>query len=84
MTRDEAIALVNRHLAEHQPQGYHLNVVPEAIRQDDDWWYITIQPDQENVPRYDYYNILAVVEREIQDENDDFNILLVPVASGTR
>ena len=84
MTRDEAIKLVNRHLAEHQPGDYHLNVVPEAIRQDDDWWYITIQPDREDVPRYDYYNILAVVEREIQDENDDFNILLVPVASGTR
>ena len=82
MTKDETLNLVKRHLGAHQPKGYRIEVVPDATRQDDDWWYVTVRADNPDVPRYDYYNVLAIVEREIQDENDDNNILLVPVASG--
>ncbi len=82
MTKQEAIDLVSRHLRNHQPEGYRIEVLPDTIRQDDDWWYIAVRADRADVPRYDYYNVLAVIEREIQDEDDSNNILLVPAAAG--
>ena len=83
MTREQAIELVQQHLGRHMPADYTIDIVNEAVRQDDDWWYITVKPSKSDVKRYDYYNVLAEVEREIQDENESNNILLVPVASGT-
>lgn len=82
MTEQQAISLVEEHLSRHQPRDYKIEVVPGTARQDDGWWYIAVQPDKENIPRYDYYNVLAIVEREIQDRDETFNTLLVPAAAG--
>jgi len=82
MTKQEAIDLVSRHLEKHQPAEYRIEVLPDTARQDEDWWYIAVQADRDDIPRYDYYNVLAVIEREIQDEDDSNNILLVPAAAG--
>lgn len=78
--KESAVDLVTRLLKPRQPSGYKLRVVPEASRLDDDWWYVCVQPDRDDVRNYDYYDILAQVEQEIEDEHD-VNVLLVPVAA---
>lgn len=81
MTKQEAIHLVEQHLAAHQPADYRLKVLADATRRDDDWWYVAVQADREGVRNYAYYDVLAQVEREIEDEHEDVNIVLVPVAA---
>ena len=85
MKKQEVIELVKRHLDNHQPNDFKLSVVPEATREEDDWWYVGIKPNRQIRRQYDYYNVLAEVELEIEDEfetkNPELNILLVPVSA---
>ena len=81
MTKDEAINLVRKHLDQHQPKDYRLHVFEEATRFEDDWWIVAVGPDRTDIRRYDYYDILAQVEREIEDE-EEANISLMPPPSG--
>ena len=78
---EQAMALVREHLDRHQPANYRLQLVSESSRVEDDWFYVCVRPDQSNIRAYDYYDVLAQVEREIEDEHPDVNILLVPVAA---
>ena len=82
MTKEQAIELVQRHLNRHQPPDYRLQVVESAIRHENDWWYVGVGPDRADVRRYDYYDRLAQVERELDDE-ENANISLMPPPSGT-
>jgi hypothetical protein len=84
MTKQEAIRIVEKYLSKrkHQPTKYKLHVVPRACRQEDDWWYICVRPGRKDVRPYDYYDIMAQVEREIQDE-EEMNIALVPVPAAS-
>jgi len=83
MTKEEAIKVVEKHLSrpKYRPKKYRLRVIARASRQEDDWWYICVRPSSSNIRLYDYYDILAQVEREIEDE-ENMNIALVPVAAG--
>lgn len=78
---EEAIALVQGRLDAHQPKDFKLQVVPEASRRDDDWWYVCVKPDRSGFRAFDYYKVLSEIEREIEDE-DEVNVLLVPVQAG--
>jgi hypothetical protein len=84
MTKKEAIKVVEKHLSrpKYRPKKYRLRVIARASRQEDDWWYICVRPGRGgDIRPYDYYDILAQVEREIEDE-ENMNIALVPVAAG--
>ncbi|MHB1157729.1 MAG: hypothetical protein ACYC26_12955 [Phycisphaerales bacterium] len=81
MTKDQAIKLVTKHLRRHQPSGYKLMVVKDAIHKEGKWWYVSVGPDRSNIDRYDYYNVLAQVEQEL-DEVEHANISLMPPPSG--
>ncbi|QNN25258.1 hypothetical protein HED60_24250 [Planctomycetales bacterium ZRK34] len=81
MNQQQAIQLVEQHLNRHQPKEYRLHVIPGATRNEDDWWYVCVGPDRDNIRRYDYYDVLAQISREIEDE-DDVNITLLPPPSG--
>jgi hypothetical protein len=81
MTENDVIALVEKYLKPHQPADYKLKVSPEGIRRDDDWWYVVVQPDREDVRSYDYYGRLTEAELDLQ-EKEHVNVLLVPVLPG--
>jgi len=83
MTRDEAVNLVREYLDRHQPDGYRLDVIPDASREEDGWWVIAVGPDRPDIRRYSFYDLLAQTEREIEDEREA-NISLVPPPSGHR
>lgn len=70
---------VTRYLEPRQPQGYRLNVV--GLKRDGDYFYVVVQPSREDIRSYDYYNILAEVENDIE-ENENLNVLLVPALPG--
>jgi len=74
----EICSMVESYLEPRQPKSYHLDVVPQGSRQDDDWWYILVRPDKEGVNAFDYARILAETEQELQD-NENVKVLLVPV-----
>lgn len=80
--KDRAIAVVRKYLANHQPGEYALDVVPEASYLEQEWWHICVAPDREGIRRYSYYDVLAQVEREIEDE-EQVNITLMPPPSGS-
>jgi hypothetical protein len=83
MTKEQAIQLVEKHLAKHQTKDYRLKVVPSAITPDDDGWLIGVGPDRTGIRRYDYYDVLTQVEQEIEDENENAHISLMPPPSGS-
>jgi len=70
--------LAIRYLLPHQPLDYKLEVLPDGIKNEDDWWYVLVRPDRENVRAYDYYGRLAEAEISLRDEQN-VNVLLVPV-----
>jgi hypothetical protein len=69
--------IVQRHLNHHQPTDYHLDIMPQGIQRDGDWWYVTVLPDKDNVRSSDYYARLQDTEEDIE-RDEDIKVLLVP------
>ncbi len=80
LTRQDVGKKVEQSLIQHQRPGWRVEVVRKGIRQEDDWWYVPVRPDQETLRTIQYYDLLAEVEEELQDEQD-LSILLVPVST---
>lgn len=78
LTVEQVIALARKYLEPHQPVNYRLTVMEKDVRRDDDWWYVLVQPDREDVRSYDYYGRLAEAEIDLKDA-EHVNVLLVPV-----
>jgi hypothetical protein len=78
LTVDEVVNLARQYLAPRQPRDYRLEVLPDGTRQEDDWWYVLVRPNRDDVRAYDYYDRLAEAEVALRDEQD-VNVLLVPV-----
>ncbi len=68
---------VEQSLANHHRPGWRVEVLKEEIHRENDWWYVPVRPDQETQRTIQYYDLLAEVESELQDE-ENLNILLVP------
>ena len=71
--------LVGNYLELHQPSNYRLNIV--GMRRDGEYYYVVVQPSRDDIRSYDYYNILAEVEDEIE-LHEKVNVLLVPALPG--
>ena len=69
-------ALVQRALDKHQPKTFRVRVKPGGVMGDDDWYHVVVTSDQK-VRTYDFYDVLAEAEAEIQDEAGH-QVLLVP------
>ena len=80
-TREKLIDVVEKHLQAHQPVKYRLKVRPDAIEQEDDWFYVVVEASDEDAKAYDYYDRLAQAELAIK-EQEHLNVLLVPVLPG--
>ena len=75
--RERIAELARRYLQPHQPRDYRLEVDVESIHQDEDWYYVVVEPSREGVRSYDYSARLAEAELDLQ-EKEKVNILLVP------
>jgi hypothetical protein len=73
------IAAVKKLLEDRHPGGVTLEVVPDGVRQDQDWWYVPVRPSAQPARRYEYYETLAEVENELQ-KSEQVTVLLVPAA----
>lgn len=73
----QVIDAVRRHLSGKHPGGAILEVVPEGIRQDREWWYVPVRPSIRLTKRFEYYEVLAEVESELQ-KTENLTILLLP------
>ena len=78
LTAEQVVALARRYLERHQPAAYRLIVKEQGVKRDEDWWYVLVQPDREDVRSYDYYGRLAEAEIDLKDA-EHVNVLLVPV-----
>jgi hypothetical protein len=77
MTPQNVAGIVQAYLADRHPNGAQLNVLTDGIHQDQEWWYVPVAPDREQDRRYEYYETLGEVEREIQAK-EGLIILFIP------
>ena len=70
---------ISRYLKNIHPGGATLNVVPQGIRHEEDWWYVPVKPDRQPEKRYEYYEALARVEAELA-RIEQLTILFLPTA----
>jgi hypothetical protein len=57
-----------------------LTILEDGINQDNDGWYVPIQPTSEPRKTSPYYEALAEIEGQLLDE-DGINILFIPTAA---
>jgi len=79
--RDEIAAVVSKYLEPHQPANFRLRVRPAEMMQEDDWYYVVVEPSREDARSYEYYGRLAEAEGDLQ-EKENLKVLLVPVLPG--
>ena len=77
--RDEILKLAQGALERYQPRDYRVEATD--VLEDGDWFYVVVQPNKEGIRNYDYFDILARAEEEIQT-NQQRNVLLVPTVPG--
>lgn len=73
--------VVREYLRECHPGGVTLEVLDGGIRKIDYWWRVPVRPNVEPPHTFEYYDALAGVESELQEDRD-LNIMLVPVPPG--
>lgn len=75
----QAIEKVQEYVNKHQPDTFRLvvNTNPDLIRNDEDWWYVVVQPDRDGVRAHEYAERLSDIE-EIIFEKENVHVLLVP------
>jgi len=78
LTAKKVVALARKYLEPHQPRNYRLEVSDGGVKRDDDWWYVLVEPNRQDVHSYDYYGRLAEAEIDLKDK-EHVNVLLVPV-----
>jgi hypothetical protein len=70
--------VVREYIRDCHPGGVTLEVVESGIQKIDYWWRVPILPSEEPPHTFEYYDALAGVEENIQ-EDKNLNILLVPL-----
>lgn len=76
-TAQQVADAVRKHLLGKRPGGAILEVVPEGIRQDREWWYVPVRPSLRLTKRFEFYEVLAGVESELQ-KSEHLTVLLLP------
>lgn len=59
------------------PGPYRVSVVEDAIRREDDWWYVPVTPDRAGVRAHEYAEFLTEVENDLRDRVG-LKVLLIP------
>ena len=77
----EVAGVVRDYLTRTPYDGLSIEVLDKKVRRINGWWYVPVQPSS-NVDRVTpYYEYLAEIEEQI-DEERQLNILLVPTLAG--
>jgi hypothetical protein len=77
VSEQDVVHLVRRSLQIHHPANITIDVIENDIRQQNGFWYITVRPSTQPSKTFEYYEALAEVESEIE-ENENVNVLLMP------
>lgn len=75
LDKSQVAEKVQSYLVNKRPGGVFLEVVEEDIRKVDEWWRVPVRPSAWPARMFEYYEALAEVESDIQ-ENERLNILL--------
>jgi uncharacterized protein (DUF433 family) len=70
--------LVREQLARQDLDGITIEVQPDRVRRQDEYWYVPVLPSRQPPKMYAYYEVLAEVEATIE-ENEELQVFLVPV-----
>jgi hypothetical protein len=70
------VEAVQQALDRRQPAGYRVEVKPDGVLREDDWYHVVVEANQDT-RNYGFYDVLAEAEAELQDEKH-LNVLLVP------
>jgi hypothetical protein len=73
----DVIMAVREQIKDKHPGGATLEVLEQGIRHEQDWWYVPIRPSVEPPKRYEYYEALAEVEKDLVVLNH-LTVLLIP------
>ena len=68
---------VQKRLRHRHPDGANLEVLPQGVRREQDWWYIPVRPDKEPARDWEYFEALAEVETEMLTQ-ENILVLMVP------
>ena len=78
VTEQEVMEAVRRLIKDQHPGGAVLEVVPDGIWQEQDWWHVAVRPDRQPAKRFEYYEALAEVELALL-KSENLTVLLVPL-----
>jgi len=68
---------VQEALDRYQPRKYRVQVDPDGILEDEEWYQVVVKsPD--DVRDRDFYDALANAESDLNDKSDGHQFLLVP------
>ncbi|MDQ2688368.1 MAG: hypothetical protein M3Y28_10940 [Armatimonadota bacterium] len=79
MSEKDVVELVGRYLKNKHPGGATLEAIPQGVRHEQDWWYVPVRPSLEPARRYEYYEVLADVETDMET-HEHLTVLLVPTS----
>ena len=78
MDRTSIVELVRRYLQKLRSESnLEIELVEEAVRQEEGWWYVPVRTEQEIKKRYRYYEELTDIETEMK-QKEHVDVLLVP------
>ena len=69
--------VVREYIRDRNPGGVTLDVIDEEVVKIDYWWRVPVRPSKQPPHAFEYYDTLAEIESEIQ-EDKQLNIILVP------
>jgi hypothetical protein len=72
--------VVRDYVRDRHPGGVTLEVVEEGIKRIDYWWRVPIRPSEDPPHTFEYYDVLADIEAQMQEDRQ-LNIILVPLFS---
>ena len=72
---------VQRRLQRRHPDGANLEVMPQGVRHEQDYWHVAVRPDREPERLYEYLKALAEVETEMLTQ-ENILVLMVPTPAG--
>ena len=78
---EEIVNLARKYLEPYQPQTYRLQVIPEGVQRENDWYYVLVEPSREDVRSYEFNSLLAEAELDLQ-KAENRKVLLVPALPG--
>jgi hypothetical protein len=77
VSEHDVVRLVRESLQVHHPTNITIDVIENGISQRNGSWYVPVRPSSQPPKTFEYYESLAEVESEIE-ENQNINVLLVP------